>query len=37
MSVPEAVVIDPVDFAQINCLTKEAGSIRQVLLHAYDP
>ena len=26
MSVPEAVVIDPVDFAQINCLTKKLAA-----------
>ena len=37
MSVPEAVVIDPVDYAQINCLDQEAGRVRQVLPHAHDP
>lgn len=37
MAIPEAVVIDPTDYAMIYDLTKKTRRFRQVLLYAYDP
>ena len=37
LSIPDAVVIDPTDYAMINCLTKKLATSGKFSYHAHDP